>query len=987
MLFRSKLNPFVVVNNLICQLYSVQVLPRPQHSTVSPLARTQAVLADRHRQQKLSSTAKVKVTHMTTSSLKLPSARKRPKVKLAAPTLPSSTVNNQFQSSNSTSSPNLLTEYNLRHFGIPADGPSSLTGKFVRSSSPSSPSLYNALLGISEGSSIPSWRLRLPSHAALRRTPFGLPSLNHSFTQEASFDTIIFSVFKYGVGFLTESDFDDLCSVNVLLHHLATMIVALNEVDFRALRDPDPNWSLCQSIPRLKELDFLALLFHYDLHLSAAVRFLGSKYLGGHRNIPQICAKLAPHVDAETIAHYKRIMTVGCPNRFTASTTRANSELYRLQGNDSSILRHQSLVQKNMLKEYKHNFAFPLPNWMARYLRHTFFTPQHIHLHPSKPPRQIFNAKERPTPDAVAVNNMTSTPFGSELECRYGDVLPRLFRRLWNLRITYPNRDIVFHCNDVKSCFRQIKHHPDVVGAFSFVVFQHVWVQIGCTFGSDFSPANWEGIRRTIEQLARGLFDDASLRTKHRKYLDQLKWDVSLDSSKAKYFVPAMADSQNNGVLGDNGRPVNTPYDMFVDDLVYAEVYLRQRVEQAIAASIEAMFITLGESDLLRMQDPVSWDKLVEMIISHFNKVLGVEINTRRMDVGPPPEFVARTLKQLEAFHSGRRAFTVKEMSTVVGLLGHIATTSKWLNHLLSHLYTSIASALKVNRAYEIQTSKAFRDAMKALDNDEFVAPNERSYHQGVLHRLVHKSRKIHYLNSTAKEELRLIRLALMDPTISLRTPIAHLVPRDPSGKAWGDSSLDAAGGFSIDCRFWWYLEWSEDIRRRTLRYRRNNSDGKFISINALEFASVIINFAAMTLFFQQNQDPSNPFPVGLIFADNVSAEIWAIKGCKSSLLGRALGRLLCALLINNPLGLCTARISTSENKIADEISRLKAEKDSLDFFSSLVQSHPQLHGCRRFHPSKELLSGITEVLLTGKLADPLALNKTILANPGSFTS
>jgi hypothetical protein len=111
------------------------------------------------------------------------------------------------------------------------------------------------------------------------------------------------------------------------------------------------------------------------------------------------------------------------------------------------------------------------------------------------------------------------------------------------------------------------------------------------------------------------------------------------------------------------------------------------------------------------------------------------------------------------------------------------------------------------------------------------------------------------------------------------------------------------------------------------------------------------------------------------------------MKGCKRSLLGRALGRLLCALLINNPLGLCTARIGTHDNTIADEISRLKSEQDSLSFFCSLAHSHPQLRGCKRFHPSPELLSGITEALLTGKLADPLALNKIILNNPGSFTS
>ena len=879
----------------------------------------------------------------------------------------------------------ILTSYNQRHFGVAASGSSKLVGK--SSFIPADPSaLYHRLCDLSDGVAVPTWRSTLPTQAELFRTPFGLPSPSHSFTQEASFDTTIFTIFKYGIGFLTVSDFTSICSVNPLLSHLPRTMVRLSTRDFRPLRQPNPSWASCNAIPALKELDFLALLFHYDLQLSTAVRFLGPKYLGGHRDVDQICAQLAPHVDSETIAHYRRIMSVGCPNHFNASSSRRNSELFRLHGNDPSISRHRQLVTKNMLKEYKHNFAFCLPNWIGRYLPHCFFTPQHIHLHPTKPPRQIFNAKKRPFADAVAVNNMTSTPFGSELDCRYGDVLSRIYSRIWNLRISYPDDDIVFHCNDVKSCFRQIKHHPDIIGAFSFIVFHQLWIQVGCTFGSDFSPSNWEGIRRTIEQLAQGLFSDNSLRDKHRQYLDLLQWDVSLDSKATKRFVPACPDSRNKGVRDSTGQPCNTPHHMFVDDAVYAEVYLRVRVEQAIAASIEAMFITLGRSDLAHMQDPVSWDKLVEMVISHFNKVLGVEINTRALDVGPPPEFVARTVSLLSSFHKNRKSFTVQEMSTLVGHLSHIATTSRWLTHLLSHLYISIASSLQVNKAHEISTNKAFRDAIKALDTPDTPA-HHLSFHQGNIHRTIHKSPKLHFLNTTAKEELLLISQALTSPTISLRTPIAHLVSRDPTADGYGDSSLDAAGGFSVHCRFWWYLEWSDEIRRRTLRHIRDKAHPQFISINVLEYASIIINFAAMSLFFQQHPDPTNPYPVALLFADNVAAEIWAIKGCKRSFIGRALGRLLCALLLNNPLGLSTDRVCTHDNEIADAISRLKSERDSLSFFSSLVHSYPQLRGCRRFVPSHALLSGITEALLTGKLADPLALNHIILSNPGEFTS
>jgi len=141
-----------------------------------------------------------------------------------------------------------------------------------------------------------------------------------------------------------------------------------------------------------------------------------------------------------------------------------------------------------------------------------------------------------------------------------------------------------------------------------------------------------------------------------------------------------------------------------------------------------------------------------------------------------------------------------------------------------------------------------------------------------------------------------------------------------------------------------------------------------------------------MSLYYRLHPDPSNPFPVALIWIDNVSAESWCIKGCKKSFLGRALGRLLCALMINNPLGLSTARITTKDNVIADAISR-STDNNSQLFFESLASSHPQLRGCVRFQPSQELLSVITTILSTGKVDDPLRLNQLVLENPGSFTT
>ena len=298
----------------------------------------------------------------------------------------------------------------------------------------------------------PPWHADLPTHSELLRTPFGQPSSNYSFTQEASFETSLFTILKSG--YLDIASFSNLCLTHPLVEHLATMIPALATVDFRSLREHDPNWATITAIPSHVNLRFLALLFHFDCHLSAAVRYLGGKYLGGHRDIKTIIPKLRPHVDPETIEVFQRVMTTGCPAHFNAETTRSNAMTYLRHGNSSSVSKHQSLVASALLKEYRNNYAVPLPSWVARFLRHVFFTPIHILDKPGRAPRLVFDALKRHEPTSQSVNNMTSTHSGCEMDCAYGDVLLRLLTRIWNLRITYPDQDIVLHCNDVKSCFR-----------------------------------------------------------------------------------------------------------------------------------------------------------------------------------------------------------------------------------------------------------------------------------------------------------------------------------------------------------------------------------------------------------------------------------------------------------------------------------------------------------------------------------------------------
>ena len=252
------------------------------------------------------------------------------------------------------------------------------------------------------------WTASLPSKSALRLTAFGRSDTDHSFTQEASFETCLLPLLKSG--YLSAPDTYSLLDTHPLVSHLATSYVSLRSLDFRGLRDYNPDWATQTHIPPLKQYAMLACLFHYDLDTSLLMRFLGNNYTGAHREISAIVSVLRVHkIDPILIDKYVRVMLTGCPNRFVAETSRANALLHWRMRNHPSIDQKLLQVQASMNKEDRNNFVIPLPHWIARFTPHLFFTPQHILEKPGKKDRQIFDASRRYTPWSTPINMMTST--------------------------------------------------------------------------------------------------------------------------------------------------------------------------------------------------------------------------------------------------------------------------------------------------------------------------------------------------------------------------------------------------------------------------------------------------------------------------------------------------------------------------------------------------------------------------------------------------
>ncbi len=437
---------------------------------------------------------------------------------------------------------------------------------------------------------------------------------------------------------MTEDEFSNLRATHPLVDHLAKMILWFGNpdpgkrIDFSQLREYDLAYASQTEIPQQRVKLFMACLFHYNLSVASVMRYAGNNYTGGYRNVRKMVDKMRGLVDDELLTHYIRVMELGAPAYFVAESTRENAMVHWRRGNHASVEQNIDKVLTAMNKLEKHGFVIPIPSWLARFIPHLFFTPTHLMFRPGKDPRFIYDASRRFTPTSVPINRMTSTHLGVEFDCEYGTVFQRLMIRIYNLRITYPKQDIIIHANDVKSCFRQMKHHPDVMGAFGYIIADLLYLSCALTFGSDFSPQTWDLPRRIAEQLGTQLFHNKSLVAKHRSRLDQLKWSKKLGKGKASDFVPAHADERFKGVLDEvTGELTPTPHHLFVDDDLYAELFDKARVEQTVAAGIGAIFMILGESDLARRQDPISWDKLLEMVIHYKNIALGQLVNTRDM--------------------------------------------------------------------------------------------------------------------------------------------------------------------------------------------------------------------------------------------------------------------------------------------------------------------------------------------------------------------
>jgi hypothetical protein len=165
-------------------------------------------------------------------------------------------------------------------------------------------------------------------------------------------------------------------------------------------------------------------------------------------------------------------------------------------------------------------------------------------------------------------------------------------------------------------------------------------------------------------------------------------------------------------VFDSAGRRIPTKHNIYVDDNLLADV--KAHMHQALASGFEATFTIMGHPCPSLRPVAVNLDKLEELVVSPLQILLGLLVNTREMTVAISDEFRNETLELITTtWHHRRESFTVKELELLVGKLGRIAQAYRPFYFLMSHLYSSLAFALRENRAFLVNTSKRFRALIK----------------------------------------------------------------------------------------------------------------------------------------------------------------------------------------------------------------------------------------------------------------------------------
>jgi len=814
-------------------------------------------------------------------------------------------------------------------------------------------------------------RDHVPSRIQLHlESPYGKDNLSQCFLLESSFRLVLLPLFRSG--FLGDGDWHRLCDVNVYAFLVTSLLLKYAGVDFRPLRSFPPNWESETTVDESRVWMMTSAALFYDGDLASVVRFLGGPYTGAHRSFESVSAKLGGTTAVPALKHLRRAWNDGCPAFCNATSSERNFQAFRHYGNHKTVTACPEKTYKGLVKDHKRGFVIAMEPGLVHFVLNCHLTPQGIVDldHPFKQPRPIFDSSFRPDHWCEAINDWTDK--STEPELFFAKSFMTFLQWVYWLRITYPFLEIYIADDDVCGAFRQLKYHPNLVALHCFMIEGLLVASLGLTFGDNTSPSNFEPVATCRVARARQLWHDPAVVERAAQFIPPVQFAPNPTPAEVADFVRADSDTQNSGVLDDNGDRLPPAYAMHVDDNMMADV--RGFLPQTVAASVMALYDILGPPGSGGTVDVLSRDKL-RTFYSHLRKVTGYIVDSRLLRVSLP-DYKREQLAALLLDWQSESTFTLLKAAELYGSLQSATRFYRWGRVQFLIFQSVIGEALRTRHGYLLRRYPDFarrRQFARALpprlaDRLEPLIQRDKA-------KQLWQSEAPIPLTNTLRQELQFLRDAVVDPEHSWSMQIGHIIPRDPHVQCWGDACLDGGGAFCMTMRWWFDVTWPAHIVARTELDPRHPDH---VHINALEFAVIIWQFAATSVAFLEypTEELRAAFPNGIpaepilrVWCDNVSAQSWANRLSSGSRQARNLLKLFGELLLASPLGVVSERVETAANGLADFLSRPSRRMSRSHRLAQIYHRAPFLRSWQYFQPSPYLMSAILGALSSASIA------------------
>ena len=623
--------------------------------------------------------------------------------------------------------------------------------------------------------------------------------------------------------------------------------------------------SLDHSIPssaisstRSQQLAHLLLLC--DFNVGLLIRTLGGNYTSeflDYSTIDACLAKLAtiPSGAGEPKHNFKLLHHLfhnHVPFQANFRCSRQDTLARNKYNNHQASDPHLPSIRQKTAQDVQKSYSIALPRWTLHFLNGLFLAAIGYATREVKG-----KIKGRPVndPSALITGPLDSGALNSHISCKdplsmppvhYQSALQRLWKRIYNLRITQPNEDIIVYKDDLVSAFRRLRYHPDIATAYSFVLDSFLIIPIGMVFGARDAPSLF-CLLSELRSFASRHASSLPLSQPTSSMIDSVVFQSPPPPASA--LTSANKDALNPGISGS--FPGHQP--TFVDDTIMAEI--RSTIRAAAQNSVLTASLFVGHHSLV--EEPISLEKF-EKFFFHINETLGFVTNSRSLTASYPADKKDSITKLLQSSTwKPKSRQPVKLLARILGKIRHVAQILPFGSHLSIHLQLCLSR-------HVIQTIK------KSPSDTPFKALMKKAWNPYATT----------HISAAAAHDLQNLTTILLsdDPSIWSR-PLSLLIPITPHFIGQSDACNMAMGGLCFSLKFQWRLP--NNVFHDLPSWSHTQPDSPQLHINIHEFIAIIINaFFMMHSFIHLKLTSPSSIPncEGWSFslqADNTSALSW----------------------------------------------------------------------------------------------------------------